>query len=327
MNERTMLKLEVLKQWNDRHGLHLFVPDKHSDDVLNTGWLSYCNYSYGAYHIEDIPEEIEVLQKIERFEFNDVHLKTLPNSLCKIHSMTEFFLARNDIETLPSCIGELKNLAYLDVSDNAISKLPESIGDLQELVMLSISNNRITNLPASIGKLKKLDRLFLVNNPIGRLPESLQECSSLETLDISGTNITNPPKWLEEMPSLKKVIGAPELILHFQKHLQDNEYGQMQIKFRELFNRDLTEEEIAHKKGGMIGDEALPLGRYVWDKRGEYIEYYVSWLPHYRGDSHGKIYKDGRHESLPTLPQIGEVTQRELDLKEELRMKGLYDVY
>ena len=37
MNERTMLKLEVLKQWNDRHGLHLFVPDKHSDDVLNTG--------------------------------------------------------------------------------------------------------------------------------------------------------------------------------------------------------------------------------------------------------------------------------------------------
>ncbi|PTB83352.1 hypothetical protein C9926_03385, partial [Sulfurovum lithotrophicum] len=71
----------------------------------------------------------------------------------------------------------------------------------------------------------------------------------------------------------------------------------------------------------MIGDEVLPLGNYVWgkDDGGEYIEYYVSWLPHYRGDSHCKIYKDGTHEHLPTLPQIGEVTQCELDLREELR--------
>ena len=100
----------------------------------------------------------------------------------------------------------------------------------------------------------------------------------------------------------------------------------MQIVFQDLFNQDLTQEEVAHKQGGMIGDEALPLGNYVWgkDDGGEYIEYYVSWLPHYRGDSHGKIYKDGTHEHLPTLPQIGEVTQWELDLREELRKKGLY---
>jgi hypothetical protein len=148
---------------------------------------------------------------------------------------------------------------------------------------------------------------------------------ALETLDISGTNIVNPPKWLEEMPSLKKVIGFPKLTLYFQKHLQDNEYGQMQIRFRELFDQDLTEEEIAHKKGGIIGDECLPLGNYVWDENNAYIEYYVHWLPHYRGDSHGKIYKDGTHENLPTLPQMGEVTQWELELKEELRKKGLYE--
>ena len=120
------------------------------------------------------------------------------------------------------------------------------------------------------------------------------------------------------------MTGAPELTLYFQKHLEDNEYGQMQIVFRDLFDQDLTEEEVANKEGGMIGDEALPLGQYVWDKKNDCIEYYVSWLPHYRGDSHGKIYKDGRHEHLPTLPQIGEVTQWELDLKEELRKKGLY---
>jgi len=328
-----MKKLQILKQWSDEHDLMLFrkivndeiVEIEDLTEVLGETWLSYCNYSYGDYHIEFIPEEVDVLQQIERFQFNDVHLKTLPDSLCKMHSIKELLLERNEIESLPLCLGELKKLAYLDVSDNAIAKLPQSIGELESLLMLRIKNNKLTNLPNNIGGLKKLDRLYLVNNPIGRLPESLQECTSLEILDISGTNIT-PPKWLEEMPSLKKVIGAPELTLYFQKHLEENEYGQMQIVFRELFRQDLTQEEVAHKQGGMIGDEALPLGNYVWgkDNRGECIEYYVSWIPHARGDSHGKIYKDGTHEYLSTLPQIGEVTQRELDLREELRKKGLY---
>jgi len=107
-------------------------------------------------------------------------------------------------------------------------------------------------------------------------------------------------------------------------HKMAKEYKAMQITFRELFNQDLTESEIESKKGGIIGDEALPLGRYVWNEKYGYIEYYVHWLPHYRGDSHGKIYKNGKHESLPTLPQIGEVTQQELDLIEELKQKGLY---
>ena len=67
------------------------------------------------------------------------------------------------------------------------------------------------------------------------------------------------------------------------------------------------------------------LGNYVWGENNAYIEYYVHWLPHYRGDIHGKIYKDGTHENLPTLPQMGEVTQWELDLQEELRKKRLYE--
>ncbi len=289
-NER-ILKIQLVKKWAKEHDLPL--ADSTEEEILDDTWLSVCNYSYGNYRIEYIPEEIELLQKITRFEFNDVHLKTLPNSLCKLQSIRELHLQKNDIEDLPSCIGDLKNLAYLDVSKNRISKLPESIGELQELVMLRISDNRITNLPASIGKLKKLDRLFLANSPTGRLPESLQECSSLETLDISGTNITTPPKWLEEMPSLKEVKGANGLTLHFQKELLKGEYGSMMITFRKLFKQDMTPDEIEHKEGGMIGDEALPLGNYIWDKKYEYIEYYVSWLPHMRGDYHGRIIKMG----------------------------------
>lgn len=329
-NDDILQKIQVLKQWDKEHDLGLFrkvigsdvVDMKDDREVLDKTWFSHRS----PHNIKSVPPEIEVLQKLKRFWLEEVGLESLPDSLCKIASMDDFSVSGNALQELPSCIGNITSLEYLDIHQNKITSLPESIGNLQELLMLRASDNNLTNLPESIGKLKKLDRLYLEDNPIGRLPVSLQECTSLETLDISGTNITNPPKWLEEMPSLKKVIGFPNLTLYFQKHLQGKEYGQMQIRFRELFNQDLTEEEVAHKKGGLIGDESLPLGNYIWGEH-DTIEYYVRWLPHSRGDSHGKIYKNGRHQNLPTLPQIGKVTQRELDLREELQKKGLYASY
>ena len=95
------------------------------------------------------------------------------------------------------------------------------------------------------------------------------------------------------------------------------------MKFHELFDQELSDIEINNKTGGIIGDEALELGVYIWLHDQNAIEYYVSWLPHYRGDSHGIIYEDGKHEHLATLPQIGEVTKSELELRAELERKGL----
>jgi len=100
-------------------------------------------------------------------------------------------------------------------------------------------------------------------------------------------------------------------------------YEKMQLTFQSCFNQELTDEQIDNKANGIIGDESLELGEYVWSKNHHYIEYYVQWLPRYRGDSHGIIYKDGKHEHLETLPQIGEITPRELSLRRELVDKGL----
>lgn len=122
-----------------------------------------------------------------------------------------------------------------------------------------------------------------------------------------------------------KVLKKGASMIMSKTRKQDvSSYKGMQERFLSCFNQVLSDEEIAHKKGAMLGDEALPLGNYIWTKDATYIEYYVSWLPHYRGDSHGKIYKDGTREHLPTLPQIGEVTQREMDLREELKGKGFW---
>lgn len=109
--------------------------------------------------------------------------------------------------------------------------------------------------------------------------------------------------------------------------MQNSEYALMKKEFEKFLDQELTDDEIANKTGGIIGEEAMPLGRYIWDENQNFIEYYVSWLPHYRGDDHGKIYKDGTHEHLDTLPQIGEVTQRELDLTKYLEEKGFFNLW
>ena len=103
----------------------------------------------------------------------------------------------------------------------------------------------------------------------------------------------------------------------------NNKYSGLISKFSELFDQTLSHDEIANRTSGIIGEEALPLGNYIWLKNQGAIEYYVSWIPHYRGDSHGVIYEDGRHEELATLSHIGEVTKAEQELRAELQRKGL----
>jgi hypothetical protein len=313
-------KFHIIREWAKKHNIH--ISNYTDKELLEDAWFSYSN----NYKIEYVPDEIDVMQNIKRFWLQNVGLKSLPDTLCNIKTIDELSVDRNKLTSLPSCIGNLRKLAYLDVEDNKLTELPKSIERLKYLVMLRSDNNKLTHLPANIGKLKNLDRLFLSNNPISELPESLQECNSLEILDLRGTAIKTPPKWLEEMPSLKCVEGF-NITLHFQKLLQTQEYGAMQIKFRELFNQDMTEEQIKQKRSGIIGDESMPLGKFIWSKDWNSIEYYVQWLPHYRGDSHGIIYKNGHHESLSTLPQMGEVTQSEIKLREQLTKKGLLKIW
>jgi len=314
-------KFDIIREWAKEHGLYFYeYTDK---KLLEKIWFSYSN----DYNIKYVPEAIDAMKNIKRFWLQNVGLQSLPDTLCSIKTIDELSVDRNELRALPLCIGELRKLAYLDVEDNCLTELPNSIERLKHLVMLRASNNHITHLPKNIGELKNLDRLFVANNPISELPESLQECSSLEILDLRGTNITTPPKWLEDIPSLRRVDGFSQLELHFQKALKIQEYGAMQIKFRELFDQDMTQEQTEQKKGGLIGDEALPLGKFIWSEDGSYVEYYVQWLPHYRGDSHGKIHKNGHHENLATLPQIGKVTKSEIKLRDELTQKGLLKIW
>jgi hypothetical protein len=111
--------------------------------------------------------------------------------------------------------------------------------------------------------------------------------------------------------------------------MRNKEYEGMRQEFKKWFGRDLTDDEIAHKKGGVIPDEDFPMGSYVWDDSQDFIEYYIQWMPRFRGDDHGIIYKDGRHEPLMTFNDNnflrGELSQEETAIRKELVRKGLLD--
>ncbi|MDD5387318.1 MAG: leucine-rich repeat domain-containing protein [Sulfuricurvum sp.] len=320
-------QIQILYDWALAHGLEgMFrkvvgdhaVEMKDISEVVDKTWLSYSR----NYTIPYIPDEIVLLQKTTRFQFQKVGLKALPKTLCTLKYIENFSVPSNELTELPSCIGELKHLAYLDARENRISHLPESIGDARSLVMIHMSDNNLSSIPKSIGNLESLDRLFLANNPITELPEELRYCCSLEVLDISNTQIEEIPQWLGEMKSLRSLISDKPFKLYFEKALEQEEYGAMKITFRHRLEQDLMDEELHSQTPFLIGDEGWPMGRAIWgvDERGEHIEYYLNsrW-----GDTHGKIYKDGTHEFLPVLPQMGKVSEWESNYRVELTMKGL----
>jgi hypothetical protein len=289
------------------------------DDVLEKTWLSNSKH----YNVPYIPEEIEVLQKVNSFKFQNAGLQSLPDSVCKLIQIQSFDVESNNLKELPECIGELKKMMYFDASENQISYLPDSITNARSLVMIRMNDNNLSSIPKSIGKLKELDRLFLSNNPLKELPEELQYCHALETLDISNTQIEEIPEWLGEMKSLRTLICDKPFKLYYEKMWESEEYGSLKISFRKILDQDLSDEEITHKQPTLVGDEGWPLGMYVWgndQKRGEYIEYY---LRSHWGDSHGKIFKDGEHERLKALSQIGPIDGTYTKLDEYLREKGL----
>ena len=115
----------------------------------------------------------------------------------------------------------------------------------------------------------------------------------------------------------------------------------IQKTFRGLYYRtlEIPEENLRERKPGSIpcGSGRLTFVFGVSEGR-EYLEYYL----HHRisGDSHGRIFEDGRHESLPELstmygcnpdiPGDEERSRREMEKNyrevfEDLKKKGLLD--
>lgn len=338
-------RYKSLYDWAEEHNLYLFRNKDNLDEVLK---VTSFEARSSKRDLEYIPEEFEVLKNIHKIYIYYVGLKSLPQSIGKLKDLFNLTCVYNKLSELPKSILQCRHLQYLDLHINSIKKLPEELGNLKELHSLDVSANLIERLPLTLFKLKELEYLNISDNPISELPEGLRNCSNLRELDIRGTLITHIPEWLSELKHLKDFKYGPSTYqrfqrgdnnnpiqpiveidnittfkLNFEKELESDEYEAMKITYRKIMGIDLLDEGIKVKEATMIGDEEWPLGTYIWKsdfKKGEYLEYYLKsrW-----GDRHGKIYKNGVHESLQALWEIGPINDEYFKLYNELKKKRL----
>lgn len=90
--------------------------------------------------------------------------------------------------------------------------------------------------------------------------------------------------------------------LWFERQQPAKHGGALKITFRQILQQELTDEAIASKAKGMIGED-WPEGWFVWgeDASGENIEYYQRsrW-----GDRHGCINSDVKVGQLVLIEEI-----------------------
>lgn len=334
----SQMNLQALQDWVETEKVLSLI----GGDLLQEKWLNHWNKP-----LTELPEAIGQLQALTRIDLRHNGLHRLPESLGRLHRLEDLTCMGNKLECLPDVFHHLKQLRYLDMRENRLHSLPPSTGELESLQSLILRDNRLNDLPVEIGLLKRLERLDLCRNPLRSLPDELRHCESLEHLDISGTLISHLPEWLGEMKNLKHLVRGPNelaqigsaharstrppapiridnepFLLWFERALAEDSYGPLKITFRHVLHQDLSDAEIASKARGLIGDEGWPEGCFIWgdDERGEHIEYYLSSR---RGDRHGRIDRDGRHEVLAALWQTGPIDAEYQALYRDLQGKGL----
>lgn len=158
--------------------------------------------------IQQLPDNIDTLQKLETLDlsrnqlttlphrfgylqalhsfngaFNQLH--TLPDSFWQLHHLTSLSLYSNHLHIMPSRIKRLSHLKKLFWGHNALESIPQSIGQLTQLEHLYLNENALTHLPQEVGNLQHLQHLFLKDNAFHHLPHSVTKlATSLLSLDL-----------------------------------------------------------------------------------------------------------------------------------------------
>lgn len=166
--------------------------------------LSVCN-------IDELPESIELLTKLEELDVSGNQLEFLPYGIGRLPNLRRLDARGNRLESLPENIGELSRLESLDVSRNALVSLPESIGSLASLRRLDIYSNELAILPDSMGGLWELTYLDADNNELTSLPESIYHLPGLKKLSLSINRLTVLPE------SIGYLNGLVELSLFINR--------------------------------------------------------------------------------------------------------------
>ncbi|HWB01740.1 MAG TPA: COR domain-containing protein [Verrucomicrobiales bacterium] len=176
------------------------------------------------YGLEDLPESIAGLTKLERLDLDGNRLTTVPVILRRLTNLRELDLRRNQLATLPdNAFAGLAQLQELYLQDNDLTTLREGVfAGLAQLQELYLHGNRLTTLPEGVyAGLARLQQLSLFDNGLTTLPEGVfAGLVQLQQLYLHSNGLTTLPRSLEECSALNvlllhdnPVLGLSEEVL------------------------------------------------------------------------------------------------------------------
>uniref|UniRef100_A0A336MYS3 CSON003193 protein n=1 Tax=Culicoides sonorensis TaxID=179676 RepID=A0A336MYS3_CULSO len=156
--------------------------------------------------IDEIPEELGKLIKLEHLTLKDNEIEKLYGELTELHSLRTLNLRRNKIKSsgIPKELFYLEDLTTLDLSHNKLKEVPEGLEKGKNLLVLNLSYNQIEIIPPSLF-INLTDLLFLdlSHNKLETLPPQTRRLSNLQTLILND----NPLELfqLRQLPSLQNL--------------------------------------------------------------------------------------------------------------------------
>lgn len=138
-------------------------------------------YSLKLENVDQWFPEIELLENLKylKFEGRYGEINQLPESIGKLDKLQMLDVSMNKIKKLPSSFSQLKNLRYVYLSFTELEHFPEELLLLPELRKIDIGHNPFTEIPPEISHLKHLIGLDLSGAKITSLPDSMADMKQL----------------------------------------------------------------------------------------------------------------------------------------------------
>ena len=150
--------------------------------------------------LEEIPEEIVNLKKLEKLWIDQVKFDRIPPVIFKLKGLKDLGIGSNDdpenlknIKVLPKEIGKLKNLKELTLFGMPLNSLPEEIGNLKNLEFIAITQtgeSGLMKLPKSFKNLQNLKNISISNIRLDQIPPVIFELKNLKNLEIGPNELT-----------------------------------------------------------------------------------------------------------------------------------------
>ncbi|KON28844.1 hypothetical protein AC481_00305 [miscellaneous Crenarchaeota group archaeon SMTZ-80] len=189
--------------------------------------------------LDEIPQSITLLSKLESLSINRCKLKKLPNLSSSLQRLKYLNLSDNQLQNLPEWVFEFSKkeintekyvkqgvlhseaplLALLEtLAGNEIIKTDKFIQASQTyghyfsldkngfIVRIFIKNPqkpKIGILPRQICNLNNLEEIYFVNQNIRKIPMCINQLKVLKILDLRGNNIEKIPKSIQKLEILK----------------------------------------------------------------------------------------------------------------------------